>query len=418
MGLRDLISEANEEAFKRVTSARPMLTGFSLAKTAVPGMDDETFLHAGPPVTWERMSGPQRGAVTGAIIYEGLADDPEEAMKLAERGDIVLSPCHDHGCVGPMAGVISPSMPVMVVENMEGGNRAYSNLNEGLGKVLRFGAYSDEVIQRLKWMEDTLYPTLKVVAGEAEPIDLNAITAKALHMNDEVHNRNVAASLLLLKELTNRMIDSDTDRRTLGEVYGFISENEHFYLNFSMANSKAAMDSIIGIEHCTITSAMSRNGTEFGIRISATGDEWYTAEAPEVDGLYFSGYSKSDAALDLGDSSISETRGVGGFAMAASPSIVQFVGGIPGDALNYTREMYEITQGDDPNLTIPQLDFRGVPVGIDLRKVLRKGVAPLINTGIAHREPGVGQIGAGVVRAPMECFRKALKAFSDKYEGE
>jgi len=416
--LRDLIEKANAEAYQRVTSAKPTLIGFELAKDVVPNLKEETFLHAGPPVSWGNMSGPQRGALLGAIVYERLADTVKDAEKLAEREEITLSPCHDHGCVGPMAGLISPSMPVMVIEDASKGNRAYSNLNEGLGKVLRFGSYSDDVISNLRWMEEKLCPALMVAGNEKDPVDLGTITAKALHMNDEVHNRNVAASSLLLKELAQRMIDSDLDRETLSSVYSFMARNDHFYLNFSMASSKVAMDSIAGSEHCTIVTAMTRNGFEFGVQISATGSEWFTAPAPEVDGLYFPGYGRKDAALDMGDSSISETRGVGGFAMAASPTIVQFVGGTPGDALSYTRVMYEITQGEDPTFTIPQLDFRGVPVGIDMRKVLRKGVAPVINTGIAHKEPGVGQIGAGVVRAPMECFTKALKAFSEKYRSE
>jgi len=408
------IDEANEEAVGNVFSAKPSLIGFDIAGAVVPGMKDDTILIAGPPVTWDRISGPQKGAVMGALIYEGAADTPEEAEGMAERGEVRLSPCHDHGCVGPMAGIISPSMPVAVVENREGGNRAYSNLNEGLGKVLRFGAYDEEVIRRLKWMEETLYPALKAALDGSGGIDLNSITARALQMNDEVHNRNVAATCLLQRELTQRLIESDVDRSVLKEIYGFISGNDHFYLNFSMACSKAAMDVAAGIKHSTVVTAMTRNGTDFGIRVSALGDDWFTAPAPVVEGLYFPGYGREDASRDLGDSSISETRGVGGFAMAASPTIVQFVGGTPGEALGYTREMYEVTTGKDPVFTIPQLDFQGVPVGIDIRKVLRKGIAPVINTGIAHREPGVGQIGAGIVRAPMECFNKALRRFSEE----
>jgi hypothetical protein len=413
---KELIDEANEKAVNKIFEAKPTLVGFDIAKNIVPEMDDETILHAGPPVTWERISGPQRGAVMGALVYEGLAKDPDEASKLGEKGDIKLSPCHEHSCVGPMAGVISPSMPVMIVENKEHGNRAFCNLNEGLGKVLRFGAYDEEVIDRLNWMEETLYPSLKTAMEELDEIDLNTITSKALHMNDEVHNRNVASSALLQKLITQGMLDSGVDREILTKVYEFMSDNEHFYLNFSMANSKATMDSILEMEYCTLLTAMTRNGTDFGIRISATGDKWYVTEAPVVDGLYFSGYSKEDAARDMGDSSISETRGVGGFAMAASPSIVQFVGGTPSEAVNYTKEMYEVSQGKDPNLTIPLLDFQGVPTGIDLRKVLRKGIAPIINTGIAHKEPGIGQIGAGIVRAPMDCFKQALQQLSEELD--
>lgn len=416
MNLKDEIEEANSKVFERLLNSKPVLVDFRLAEELIPSLNkDPFFLHAGPPVTWDRMSGPQRGAVIGALIYEGLTDSPSGAEKLVEGGDVGLSPCHEHGCVGPMAGVISASMPLAVVEDSETKKRAYTNLNEGLGDVLRFGAYGEKVQRRLEWMKETLAPALKTAVRDAGGIELNAISSKALHMNDECHNRNVAASCLLQKKLSRHMLSGGVDKKELTDILDFFQENEHFYLNFSMAACKLTMDSGANVEKSTIVTAMTRNGTDFGIRVSSLGGEWFVTEAPEVEGLYFPGYTRADAARDMGDSCITETRGLGGFSMAAAPSIVQFVGGASIDAVNYTKEMYEITVGRDPNFTIPQLDFQGIPLGIDLRKVIRKGVAPIINTGIAHREPGVGQIGAGTVRAPMECFVDALKRFSEKY---
>jgi hypothetical protein len=414
LSAKEEINRANEHTVDKIFSARPILIDFEIARDVVTDMNEDTILHSGPPVTWDRISGPQKGAVIGALIYEGLVDSPEKAERMVEQREIELSPCHDHQCVGPMAGVISPSMPVAVVENKTDKNRSFSTLNEGLGEVLRFGAYNEKVIKGLKWLEETLYPALKAALDEVDGVDLNSIMARALQMNDECHNRNVAASCLLQRNLLKCMLDSDIDRSILHEVLEFMEANEHFFLNFSMAACKATMDAAGGVKNSTIVTAMTRNGTDFGIRISSLGDEWFTAPAPAVRGLFFSGYNQEDASLDMGDSSIAETRGLGGFAMAASPSIVQFVGGTPSDALNNTREMYEITESKDPTFTIPQLDFQGVPVGIDVRKVLRKGIAPLINTGIAHKDPGVGQIGAGIVRAPMECFKKALQRFIEE----
>ena len=412
MSVKEKINRSNQFTVENIFAARPILIDFQIAKDVVPDLNEGIILHSGPPVTWDRMSGPQKGAVMGALIYEGLADSPEKAEMIGERGEVELSPCHDHRCVGPMAGVISQSMPVMVVENKTDKNGSFSPLNEGLGEVLRFGAYNENVIKGLRWLEDTLHPALKAAVDGSDGVDLNSITARALHMNDEGHNRNMAASCILQRELSRHMLDSDLDRSTIREVLEFLGANDHFFLNFSMAACKASMDAAAGVKHSTIVTAMTRNGTDFGIRVSSLGDEWFTAPAPAVKGLLFSGYRLEDASLDMGDSSIAETRGLGGFAMAASPSIVQFVGGTPGDALNNTREMYEITEAKDPTFTIPQMNFQGVPVGIDIRKVLRKGIAPLINTGIAHKDPGVGQIGAGIVRAPMECFKKALQRFS------
>lgn len=414
---RDKVNEANEKALERLTKAKPVLKDIGRAGDRIPGFEDRMILHAGPPVTWERMSGPQRGAVIGAVMYEGWADTPEEAEEVAAE-EITFSPCHDHDAVGPMAGIISPSMPVIVVENTEHGNTAYSNLNEGLGEVLRFGAYSDEVLERLEWMEDELAPVLKDVIHELDGIDLKHITAQALQMGDECHNRNNAATSLTARKLMAGLIEGKGPIERRAKVARYIDDNDHFFLNLSMAACKSAADAAAGIPWSTVVTAMTRNGTDFGIRVSGLEDAWFSVQAPRVDGLYFSGYSKDDAARDMGDSSISETTGIGGFAMASSPAITQFVGGSPSDALRYTREMYEVTVGQNNNYTIPALDFRGTPTGIDMLRVLDTGRDPIINTGIAHKEPGVGQIGAGVTHAPREVFHQAAAAFCEEYLDE
>jgi len=343
-------------------------------------------------------------------MYEELAESPEEAEELIKNDEIMFAPCHEHNSVGPMAGVISASMPVFVVENKENGNFAYANMNEGLGKVLRFGAYSKDVIRHLKWMEKELGPSLELAIKRSDRINLKTIISQALHMGDECHNRNVAATSLFERRIMPHLIEANLEAKVTSRIVKFLAENDHFFLNLSMAACKAMMDVAHGIENCTLVTAMSRNGTEFGIKVSGLGDNWFTAPAPIPKGLYFPGYGPTDANPDLGDSSITETRGIGGFAMAASPAIVKFVGGTPADAVNYTKEMMNITVSKDYNFTIPSLNFEGTPMGIDLVKVLETGILPIINTGIAHRKPGIGQIGAGIVRAPMECFKKALKA--------
>lgn len=377
-------------------------------------MRKNVILHAGPPVQWDDMCGPLHGAVLGALVYEELASNPEEAEEVIKNNEIQFAPCHDRGAVGPMTGVISASMPVFVVKNKTHGNISFSNINEGLGKVLRFGAFSEDVIRNLKWMEQVLGPSLKKAIVQSDGINLNILLAKALHMGDECHNRNVASTSLFTRLIMPLLLESNIEITTLQQVSAFLAENDHFFLNLSMAACKATMDAAHGIDDCTIVTALSRNGTEFGIRVSTMGDQWFTSAAPRVEGLYFPGYGAKDANPDIGDSSIAETRGLGGFAMAAAPAIVKFVGGTLADAVAYTREMMEITSTTDSNLTIPSLGFEGIPVGIDLLKVLDTGILPIINTGIAHRTPGVGQIGAGLVRAPMECFKAALVKLSQK----
>ncbi|MDP1551507.1 MAG: DUF1116 domain-containing protein, partial [Methanobacteriaceae archaeon] len=398
------ISEANAQALERLLQADPILVDIGLAGEVMSGLPPRTLLHAGPPVSWEKMCGPVKGAIVGAIIYEGWADSPVAAEDLAASGKIGFSPCHQYGAVGPMAGVLSPSMPVYVVENRTFSNRAYASINEGLGKVLRFGAFSAEVLERLKWLRDELYPPLRDAIRLMGGIGLRNITSQALHMGDECHNRNKAATALLFRELVPALVKTGYPIAQISRVLEFIRGNEHFYLNISMAACKATLDPAHGIPWSTMVTAMARNGTEFGVRVSGMGDQWFNAPALPVKGLYFPGFSEADANPDLGDSTITETCGIGGFAMASAPAIVTFVGGSPTDALEFTRSMYEITLGENHNFTIPNLNFRGSPTGIDILKVLEADVLPVINTGIAHREPGIGQIGAGVVNPPRECF--------------
>ena len=406
------IYEANRKASELIINAHPVLLDIQRAADCIPGMKKNLILHAGPPISWERMCGPVRGAVMGALIYEGLAKDLREAEKLAPSGEIEFDPCHHHRTVGPMAGVVSSSMYVYVVKNETSGNVAYCTLNEGLGKVLRFGAYSDEVIKRLKWMEKVFAPALGKGVRKSGGISVRDLTARALMMGDECHNRNVAATSLFIRTLAPHLLATELDNETIKEVIEFLSGNDHSFLNLSMAACKAATDPVVGFKYSSIVSTMARNGTELGIRVAGLGNKWFTAQAGMPKGLYFAGYSEKDSCRDLGDSTVSEVAGIGGFAMASAPAIVKFVGGSAVDAIRYTKEMYEICVAEHKTYVIPALDFRGTPVGVDIRLVNKLNLLPFINTGIAHKDPGIGQIGAGILRAPKSCFEEALKEFS------
>lgn len=409
------IDNANQQAVTRMIDARPLLTGMGKALEVIPGMHENLLLHAGPPIDWQRASGPLRGAITGALIFEGRVKTLEEARQLVESGKIELAPCHHHQTVGPMAGVTSPSMSVYIVENKEHGNLAFSNMNEGYGKVLRYGAFDDSVQERLQWMETVMAPILKAALEDCNGIDIRALLAEALHMGDEGHNRNKAGSILFLKALAPSIARCADSSAVAAEILQNIGDNALSVLNPVMAACKAMADAAHGIECSTIVTTMARNGTDFGIRVSGLGDQWFTAPAQVPKGLYFSGFTAEQANADIGDSTITETAGIGGFAMASAPAIVSFVSGTPQDALNATMEMYEITVAEHKHFTIPPLDFRGTPTGIDLRKVLETQLAPRVNTGIAHKEAGVGQIGAGLVLPPMEIFEAALYAYAEKY---
>jgi hypothetical protein len=414
LGALERVETANREALGRLLEGDPVWVDVRPAAAAIPALGDgRVLLHAGPPIAWERMCGPLRGAIAGALVFEGWAEDLARAEDLAAGGGVAFHPNHHFDAVGPMTGITTGSMPVLVVENRAFGNRAYCTINEGLGKVMRFGGNDAEVRARLAWLREGLGPALGRALREAGGIELKPLIARGLGMGDEMHQRNVACTGLLLRELAPKLARTMRDGAALAEALAFIGGNDQFFLNLAMAMAKAIMDPLRGIAGASVVTAMTRNGTDFGIRVSGTGDAWFVAPVEMPQGLYFPGFSAADANPDMGDSTIIETVGLGGFAMAAAPAVAGFVGaGAASDAVDTTRAMAEISLGENPEWTIPGLDYVGVPTGIDIRLVLETGLAPRINTGIAHKEPGIGQVGAGVVRAPIACFEQALAAFA------
>jgi hypothetical protein len=411
--MEERIGRANRSAVERILAAEPVLCDVRRAGELIAELEAERLLlHAGPPLAWEAMCGPLRGAICGAIVFEGWAADLASAEKLAAAGGVRFAPNHHYGAVGPMTGITTKSMPLLVVENRASGNRAYCTLNEGLGKVMRFGGNDAEVLARLAWLREGFGPLLGKALREAKGIALNPLIARGLAMGDEMHQRNVACTSLLLRALAPSIARAATEKGLLEKSFEFIGGNDQFFLNVAMAMAKAILDPARGIADSTVVTAMCRNGTDFGIRVAGLGDEWFTAPVEMPRGLYFPGFSAADANPDIGDSAILEAIGLGAFAMAAAPAVAGFVGaGGFSDALSYTRTMSELALARNPKWAIPALEFAGTAAAIDIRRVVETGIAPAINTGIAHRRAGVGQVGAGVARAPLACFDKALTAF-------
>lgn len=406
--IRQEINEANDAAVERIMAAEPVLIDIVPAGRVIPGLSDRMILHSGPPIEWARMCGAQRGAVIAMVLFEGWASGAEEAEALLDTGAIRLEPNHHHQAVGPMAGTISPSLPVFVVENRTHGNRAYCRQAE---RRQQFGDYSDEALQGLRLWRDVWGPAIQSGLRKTGGLPLKTLIAKALQMGDELHNRHVAASSLFASAMAAPMVEARVPEDRLVGTLRYLANHEVFFLGIAMAAAKAAADAAAGIERSTIVTAMARNGREFGIRVSGLGDRWFTAPAPAVQGLFFPGYREADAGLDMGDSAITETVGWGGFILGGAPGILSLVGGTPEEALRLSREMREISTASHPTYRVPALGFAGIPVGIDIRKVVRSGITPVIDTAIAHKAPGHPMIGAGLVRAPIECFEQALVAF-------
>ena len=411
--LKNKIELANEEAVNRIISADPVLVDVAPAEEVIPRLEDRMILHAGPPVKWENMSGGQKGSIIGIMLYENWAKTKKEAIKLLEEGAIKLEPNHHHQAVGPMAGTISRSMWVFVVENQAGKNRAFCRQIE---KNQQFGDYSSEAIQNLINFQEIWAPSLSAALKQMGGLQLKPLITRALQMGDELHNRQTAASSLFANALTIPLFKSGLPQEKILPTLGYLINHEMFFLGLSMAAAKSAADSARGIKYSTLVTAMARNGTEFGIQVSGLEGEWFTAPAPSVEGLYLPGFGEKDAGFDTGDSAITETVGWGGFVLAGAPAILSFVGGTPAEAIEYSRSMRRITVKTSPDYLIPALGFEGTAVGIDIRKVLKTNITPIIDTAMIHKKPGYPIIGAGLVHPPIECFTLALKRFAEKYK--
>ncbi|MCD8140724.1 MAG: DUF1116 domain-containing protein [Planctomycetaceae bacterium] len=418
VGFRDAegesrIDAANQTGLRRILAAQPVVKRILPARDLIPDFEENVILHAGPPIAWEDMCGPMQGAIVGAVLYEGLAGDSAEAERLLQRGSVVCQTNFSRGVVAPMAGAVSRSMPLFLVENETAGNIAFSPVNEGIGHALRFGVHNRPVLDRLKWIEAVLAPALDAALVDLGGVALKPIMSQALIMGDEMHQRNVAASLVFHRSVALALCDAARTIEDLKRIVSFMTrENEQFFLNLAMAGAKTAMDSARNIPYCTLITAMNRNGVDFGLHLSATGDRWFTAPSLLPKGLYFPGYGEADANPDMGDSAIVESYGIGGMALGAVPSVTNLIGaGNLIESLEYTYDMNHICIGRNPDLAIPNCDFAGTPAGIDVRRVVATGILPLIVSGVAHHLPDIGQVGAGIVTPPMEAMNKALRAF-------
>jgi len=414
--LPERINTANSVAIDRLFSVEPIFVDVETALKVIPGMTKNTILHSGPPIVWERMCDPMKRSIKAALIFEGLAHHDREAEDLLRKNRIKLSPNHHHNSVGPMTGIISASLPVIVTKDLTYSKKVFSTFNEGGGEVLWFGSIGKETLDRLKWMRETFGPIMKKVVAKTGGISIWTILAQGIQMGDECHNRHASSTNIFLKGLVEPLFSLGLSRDLSLQVYRFIAGNSHFFLNLTMTACKLALDSAHDVKDSTLVTAMARNGTDFGIRVSGLGNRWHIAPSPYLeDALYNPGYDFNDGAPDIGDSSIIETMGLGGFAIAAAPSMAAFAGGGFEDAVRITREMGQITIAKNQKFSIPVMNFEGTPTGIDIRKVVENGILPNINSAVIHRSSGAGQIGAGIVKAPYECFAKALRSFGVKY---
>jgi len=412
-GIGSEIDEANRKAVERILGAQAVLMDIKPAGKAIPGFKSNLITHAGPPIEWSRMCQTQKFAISNLAVYEGLADSTKQAAKLVEGDEILIEHNHKYGNVSGMCGVTSASMPVFIVENKSHGNVAH---NCQQTSMTAFGDTYESGQKEISFVQNVLAPVMRAVIKGAGGINVKELLAMGLQMGDELHGRFDASRGVLMNWILPHLVETDFPKDLLRQVGDyFLSNQGRWYCgNLMMAACKAMMDPARDIEYSTIVTAMARNGVEFGIQISGLGNDWFTGPAGRIRGFTFPGFREEDSTLDLGDSAISETRGFGASALPASPAHARLIGEGFEDAVRHTNSMYEVSIAEDPMFRIPYMD-RGVPVGLDLRKVIEKGTAPKINTGMAHKDGGHPIIGTGIADAPMEAFRKALRAFAGKY---
>ena len=408
-------AEANELAFTRLCEAEPVLVDVRPAVDVLPGMTANRVLTSGPPMPWEGYVGGQRDALIGGALFEGLATDPEDAARKFETGETVVDGCHDYGAVGSLAGIYTASMPVFVVENRARGNTGFCNMYEGTDpRRLNYGVYDAGVRERLLFVQDTVAPVLAEAVRAAGGIPLKPLMRRALHMGDELHSRNTAASLLFTRELFPHLLRLDSTMRSAVErTLAALTEDHYFFLRLSMAAAKCTADAAAGIEGSAVVSAMAFNCNNFAIRVSGLGGRWFTGPHASIDAKLFEGHTEDEIAWMGGESIIAETIGLGGFAQAAAFPLQQYQGGSASAMVERNLQLYAITVGENLDYKIPYLGYRGTPTGIDIHRVVETGVLPVMDIGIAGRDGG--QIGAGIVRAPIECFEAAVAAYAERY---
>jgi hypothetical protein len=408
-------AEANLLAFQRLTTSNPVLVDVRAAGEFIPGFTPQTILTSGPPMPWSDYLGGQRDAIMGGALFENLAEDRDEAIARLDAGEIKVGPCHDFGCVGSLAGIYTASMPVFVVENRTFGNVAYCNIYEGSNpRRLNYGVYDEGVRERLLLVQNEIVPVIAEALRLTGGIPLKPIIKRALNMGDELHSRNTAAALLLLRELVPSFLSlasSGSERVT--RAMKAMTDDQYFFLRLSMAAGKATADAARNIEGSSVVTAMVFNCRGFALRVSGLGDTWFKGPHASVEAKLFDGHTEDEISWMGGESIIAETIGLGGFAQASAPALQSYQGGSYETMIARNKELYAITVGENPDYLIPALGFRGTPTGIDILKVIESKVLPVMDIGIAGRDGG--QIGAGVVRPPLACFETAAEAYRQLY---
>lgn len=407
--------EANQEAFSRMTSADPVLVDVRSALEALPGMAPDMVLTSGPPLPWKEYTGGQRAAIVGGAQFEGLARDSADAIAKLDAGTIRVGGCHDHGSVGSLAGIYTASMPVFVVANKTSGNVGHCNMYEGSNpRRLNYGVYDEGVRERLLFVQNEVVPVVAEAVRRTNGIPLKPLMKRALTMGDELHSRNAAAALLFLRELVPSLLEmAATDAQRITRAVKAITDDQYFFLRLSMAAAKATADAACNVEGSSLVTAMAFNCRGFAIRVSGLGDTWFKGPYPSVQAKLFAGHGEDEISWMGGESIITETIGLGGFAQAGAPALQNYQGGSYEPMIARNQELYAITHAENPDYLMPALGFRGTPTGIDIFKVLETGILPVMDIGIAGRDGG--QIGAGIVRAPMACFDAAAEAYRARY---
>ena len=411
--IRTQIDEANEVVMNILLNGQPTWVDVRPALEVIPEFKKNLLLHAGPPIQPQDIVLALRNTLCGAALHEGLAKTFDEAWKMIEKGEILIDSAQDYSCSCGAAMVTSASTPVLVGKDTVFGGEGFSAIHPGsTPRCLRWGYYDDDIEKNLSWFCDIYGPALGEAVRNTGGINMRAIMSRTAGMGDENHVRQTASSFALVLNLIPEVLKLDIPQRD-DVIRALVDCSEKFYLHVLMAGIMGVLKSAKNIPMSTIMIAMGGNGTEFGLQFCGTGNQWFTVKAPKILGQFLNPtWTEEEMCGYLGDSCVTEIYGLGGLSAISGPAFVRLTGGSFADAKKRTEDARAICLGEHKFAPVPWDDYRGFPVGVDMRKVVATTILPTSHGGSTRLVGGQG--GAGSILIPSECFKQGLRAFHAK----
>ncbi len=391
---------ADQESFNRLCESNPAWVGMVTAEQAI-DLPQTTLLHAGPPfASVGSVTQPILNSACIAAVFEGLAADFDEAETKIFAGDILLKPAQDFGVVTPLAAVVSSTMPLHHITDLNRPQiQAYAPINGGSRPAMRLGIRSKDVLDHIRWLNGPFASW--IASGLQQPIELIPLAVAALKQGDDCHGYTPEGGRLMMSELEKNISDGigDTDTRK------FIESSPSLFLNLWMAASKCMMMSASGVLESSFITAIAGNGLETGIQIAALPGRWFQTSAQPPSGRFDVDLPESRALPAIGDSAVVEGLGLGAMAIHLSPVQQNNLGEfLPAD---YSSVKENLLTGIHPGFS--DLDCQ---LGLTARAADQLNRGPVIGLGILDKNGEKGRLGGGIYRMPVDVFKQAVQVLA------